>query len=60
MNKKKLMSETPDEEVDYGSFDVINSNIQSDHEWSTPQNDSLDYESDKSVLVKLVKSQQQR
>ena len=36
------MGETPLEEVDYGSFDFTNSKIHSDHEWSTPENDSLD------------------
>ena len=37
------MSETPDGEVDYGSFDsVANPNTGSDHAWSTSENDSLD------------------
>ena len=36
------MSETPDGEVDYGSFDsVANRNTDSDHAGSTPENDSL-------------------
>ena len=33
------MSGTPDEEVDYGS---CGSSTDSDHKWSTPENDSQD------------------
>ena len=35
------MSETPDEEVDYGSSgSIANPSTDSDHAWSTPENDS--------------------
>ena len=39
------MSETSDEEADYGSFDesIANSPTDSDHAWSTSENDSQDY-----------------
>ena len=37
------MSETPDEEVDYGSCGgSVNPPTDSDHAWSTPENDSQD------------------
>ena len=37
------MSETPDEEVDYGSSgSIANPLTDSDHAWSTPENDSQD------------------
>ena len=37
------MSETPDEEVDYGSSgSIANPSTDSDHAWSTPENDSQD------------------
>ena len=39
-----LLSEAPDEEVDYGSFDIdANPNTDSDHTWSTLENDSSTY-----------------
>jgi hypothetical protein len=47
------MSETPDEEVDYGSFNITNPNIQSDYEWSTSENDSLRL-SDKGILISKI------
>ena len=38
------MGETSDEEVDYGSFESIaNPSTESDHAWSTSENDSQDY-----------------
>ena len=37
------MSETLDEEVDYGSFgSIANPSTDSEHSWSTPENDSQD------------------
>ena len=37
------MSESSDEEVDYGSFDSFaNRNTDSDHAWSASENDSLE------------------
>ena len=36
-----LLSETPDEEVDNGSFgSIANPSTDSDRAWSTPENDS--------------------
>ena len=51
------MSETPDGEVDYGSFDsVANPNTDSDHAWSTPDIGSrftfVVYDEDKFKLLK--------
>ena len=38
------LSEISDEEVDYGSFDIVeSSNIHSGYAWSIPKNDSQDY-----------------
>ena len=45
------MSGTPDEEVDYGSCgSSANPSTDSDHKWSTSENDSQDL-SDKRVLL---------
>ena len=39
----QFMSETPNEEVDYGYFDIdANRHIDSDHAWSTHENDTQD------------------
>ena len=36
-----IMSEISDEEVDYGSFESsVNPSTDSDHQWSTSENDS--------------------
>ena len=42
-NHTRNVSSTSDEEVDYGSFDAVASpHTDSDHAWSTYENDSQD------------------
>ena len=46
------MSEISYEEVDYGSYGVHAFSLtDSDHAWSTSENDSQDYVSDKGILI---------
>ena len=53
-NHTRNVSSTSDEEVDYGSFDAVASpHTDSDHAWSTYENDSQDF-SDKGILITKI------